>query len=106
MGWYDLEDILKQANVECHTLCDVVSNVLKEKVEIFRQNGDPQPAICMDYRTVLENKDIDAVIIGTPDHWHCLPTVEACQAGKHVYVEKPLANSVGEINVMLDAARK
>jgi len=106
MGWYDLEDILKQPNVECHTLCDVDSNVLKDKIEQFRQKNDPLPAITMDYRVVLDNKDIDAVIIGTPDHWHCLPTVEACQAGKHVYVEKPLANSVGEINVMLDAARK
>jgi len=106
MGWYDLEDILKQSNVECHTLCDVDSTVLKDKVEQFRQKGDPVPNITTDFRMVLDNKDIDAVIIGTPDHWHCLPTVEACQAGKHVYVEKPLANSVGEINVMLDAARK
>jgi len=105
MGWYDLQDLLKQPNVECLSLCDVDGNVLDEKIRQFRENGDPQPAITMDYRVVLDNKDIDAVIIGTPDHWHCLPTVEACQAGKHVYVEKPLANSVGEINVMLDAAR-
>ncbi len=105
-GWWDLEDMLKQSNVECHTLCDIDSNVLKDKVEQFRQKGDPVPNITMDYRAVLDNKDIDAVIIGTPDHWHCLPTVEACQAGKHIYVEKPLANSVGEINVMFDAARK
>ncbi len=106
MGWYDLQDLLRQSNVECHTLCDVDGRVLEEKVGEFRKQGDPLPAITMDYRVVLENKDIDAVVIGTPDHWHCLPTVEACQAGKHVYVEKPLANSVGEINVMLDAARK
>jgi predicted dehydrogenase len=106
MGWYDLEDILKQPNVECHTLCDVDGNVLDDKVQHFANMGGPKPNITMDYRAVLENKDIDAVVIGTPDHWHCLPLVEACQAGKHVYVEKPLANSVGEINVMLDAARK
>ena len=106
MGWYDLEDLLKQDNVECHTLCDVDNKVLEDKVGQFRQKGGPMPNITKDYRMVLEDKDIDAVIIGTPDHWHCLPTVEACQAGKHVYVEKPLANSIGEINVMLDAARK
>jgi len=106
MGWYDLEDILKQPNVECHTLCDVDGNVLDDKLKNFPTNAGPRPNITMDYRIVLDNKDIDAVIIGTPDHWHCLPAVEACQAGKHVYVEKPLANSVGEINVMLDAARK
>ena len=106
MGWGDLMDILKQDNVECHTLCDVDSQVLEEKVAHFANQDGPKPNITKDYRLVLENKDIDAVIIGTPDHWHCLPTVEACEAGKHVYVEKPLANSVGEINVMLDAARK
>ncbi|MDF1575376.1 MAG: Gfo/Idh/MocA family oxidoreductase [Bacteroidales bacterium] len=106
MGWYDLEDILKQPNVECHTLCDVDQSVLADKVEQLRKAGGPLPAITTDYRVVLEDKDIDAVIIGTPDHWHCLPAVEACQAGKQVYVEKPLANSVGEINVMLDAARR
>jgi predicted dehydrogenase len=55
---------------------------------------------------MLENKDIDAVIIGTPDHWHCLNMVDALQADKHVYVEKPLANSIEECNVMLDAGRK
>jgi len=106
MGWYDLEDLLKQPNVECHTLCDVDGNVLADKVDYFAKKDGPKPNITMDYRAVMENKDIDAVVIGTPDHWHCLPMVEACQAGKHVYVEKPLANSVGEINVMLDAARK
>ncbi len=106
MGWYDLEDILKQPNVGCHTLCDVDGNVLDDKLKQFTMNAGPTPNITMDYRVVLDDKDIDAVIIGTPDHWHCLPAVEACEAGKHVYVEKPLANSVGEINVMLDAARK
>ena len=106
MGWYDLEDILKQPNVELHTLCDVDGKVLEDKAGQFPMNAGPSPNITMDYRVVLDNKDIDAVIIGTPDHWHCLPTVEACEAGKHVYVEKPLANSIGEINVMLDAARK
>ncbi|TFH23264.1 MAG: Gfo/Idh/MocA family oxidoreductase [Bacteroidia bacterium] len=105
-GWWDLEDILKQSNVVCLTLCDVDGSVLADKADQLEKMGHPKPNITMDYRVVLEDKDIDAVIIGTPDHWHCLPAVEACEAGKHVYIEKPLANSVGEINVMLDAARK
>jgi predicted dehydrogenase len=105
-GWWNLGDILKQPNVELHTLCDIDSQVLEDKAGQLSANSGPKPNIALDYRTVLENKDIDAVIIGTPDHWHCLPAVEACEAGKHVYVEKPLANSIGEINVMLDAARK
>ena len=106
MGWYDLEDLLKQPNVVCKTLCDVDDKVLEEKAAELVKRGQMKPKLEKDYRKVLEDKDIDAVIVGTPDHWHCLPTVEACEAGKHVYVEKPLANSVGEINVMLDSARK
>jgi predicted dehydrogenase len=106
MGWGDLEDLLKQPNVVCKTLCDVDDRVLAEKAEALTGLGYSPPLLERDYRRVLEDKDIDAVVIGTPDHWHCLPMVEACRAGKHVYVEKPLANSIGEINVMLDAARK
>jgi predicted dehydrogenase len=59
-----------------------------------------------DYRKLLERKDLDAVLIGTPDHWHPLITIHACQAGKHVYVEKPIANSVVEGRKMVEAARK
>lgn len=105
MGWYNLEDLLKQSNVECKTLCDVDENVLNGKAKSLVKMGRRKPLLETDYRRVLEDPDVDAVIVGTPDHWHCLPVVEACQAGKQVYVEKPLANSVGEIHVMLDAAR-
>ena len=106
MGWNDLKDLLKQPNVVCKTLCDVDDSVLTDKANQLVEMGHEKPLLEKDYRTVLEDKDIDAVIVGTPDHWHCLPTVEACQAGKHVYVEKPLANSIGECNAMLDAARE
>lgn len=106
MGWYNLTDLLKQDNVVCKTLCDVDDAVLEEKASVLLENGHPKPSLEKDYRKVLEDKDIDAVIVGTPDHWHCLPTVEACQAGKHVYVEKPLANSIAEGNAMLDAATR
>ena len=106
MGWGDLEDLLKQPNVVFKTLCDVDDSVLSDKAAALGKMGLVKPQLEKDYRKVLEDKEIDAVVVGTPDHWHCLPTVEACEAGKHVYVEKPLANSVGEINVMLDAARK
>jgi len=106
MGWYDLADLLEQPNVVCKTLCDVDDSVLAEKSEALVKKGQKRPLLERDYRKVLEDKDIDAVIVGTPDHWHCLPSVEACSAGKHVYVEKPLGNSITEINAMLDAARK
>ena len=106
MGWWDLQDLLKQPDVICKTLCDVDASVLQGRARELVKQGLPEPGITKEYRDVIEDRDIDAVVIGTPDHWHCLPTVEACEAGKHVYVEKPLANSVAEINVMLDAARK
>lgn len=60
----------------------------------------------MDYRKLLDNKDIDVVIIGTPDHWHCLQMVEACQAGKDVYVEKPVGNSIQECRAMAATQEK
>jgi len=106
MGWADLTDLLKQPNVVCRTLCDVDNAVLAERASDLAGMGFGQPLLETDYRRVIDDKEIDAIVVGTPDHWHCLPTVEACQAGKDVYVEKPLANSIGEINVMLDAARK
>ncbi len=59
-----------------------------------------------DYRKLLENKDIDAVIVGTNGHWHVLPTIHACQAGKDVFVEKPLGTSIGEGRAAVEAAKK
>lgn len=106
MGWADLEDLLKQPNVVCKTLCDVDGTVLSRRAADLINLGQKAPLLEKDYRRVLEDREIDAVVVGTPDHWHCLPMVEACETGKHVYVEKPLANSIGEINVMLDAAVK
>ena len=65
-----------------------------------------KPDLYGDYRKLLERQDLDAVIIGTPDHWHCLQMVDACAAGKDVYVEKPIANSIGECDLMVKAAKK
>src|SRR5213083_697055 len=59
-----------------------------------------------DFRRLLEQKDVDAVLIATPDHWHAIPTVLACQAGKDVYVEKPLAHNIQEGRAMVEAARR
>jgi predicted dehydrogenase len=106
MGMFNLTDHLKISEVECAALCDVDENILSERAKTITELTGKTPKLYKDYRQVLENKDIDVVIIGTPDHWHCLPTVEACQAGKDVYVEKPLANSIAECQVMLQAARK
>lgn len=90
-------------------LCDVDKNRLAEVTDIVMKSGKRTPSappeLVTDYRRVLDRKDIDAVTIGTPDHWHALMTVHACQAGKHVYSEKPTACTLGEGRAMVNAAR-
>ena len=106
MGWADLTSILKIPDTQCVALCDVDENVLNFRKYELAKNGLKAPAIFTDYRKLLENKDIDVIVIGTPDHWHCLQMVEACQAGKDVYVEKPAGNSIAECNAMVAAQQK
>ncbi|WP_460953008.1 Gfo/Idh/MocA family protein [Spirosoma litoris] len=106
MGWSDLRSHLLMSDVECVALADVDQSVLDKRaadVQVMQKN---KPLLFKDYRKLLENKDIDAVIIGTPDHWHCMAMIDSVSAGKHVYVEKPLANSIEECNLMLSAAKK
>jgi len=106
MGWFNLTDHLKFSEVECVALCDVDENVLNKRASELEKMTGRKPKLYKDYRKVLEDKSINAVIIGTPDHWHCLMAVNACEAGKDVYVEKPLANSIAEADVMVKAARR
>ena len=105
-GFSDLASFLKNPEVECVALCDVDRNVLNRRTDDIIKLGFPKPKLYVDYRKMLENKDIDAVIIGTPDHWHCLIFCDSLESGKHVYVEKPIGNSIAEINIMQKAARK
>jgi predicted dehydrogenase len=102
MGWEDLKQLLKVPGANVVALCDVDENVLNKRKDELAKNGI-QVKTYSNYRKLLENKDIDAVVIGTPDHWHCLQMVEACSAGKDVYVEKPVGNSIHECNVMAAA---
>lgn len=108
MGWSDTKAALKVPGVNLVALCDVDKNVLDKRLkELAALNIDAAKVkVYGDYRKLLENKDVDAVIIGTPDHWHCLQMTEACQLGKHVYVEKPIGNSITECNVMVAAQKK
>jgi predicted dehydrogenase len=106
MGQYNLKDHLRIPEVECIAMCDVDENVLNTRAKEISGITGKNPERYTDYRKVIDNKSIDVVIVATPDHWHCLPTVHACEAGKDVYVEKPLANSIAEMQVMLKAARK
>jgi predicted dehydrogenase len=106
-GRNDLIKMLRIKNIECVALCDVDDNqvgVVRKAVD--EQAGQKPEFATRDFRKLLEQKDVDAVIIGTPDHWHALPTIMACEAGKDVYVEKPLSISIGEGRAMVNAARK
>ena len=88
-------------------LCDVSDEQALRMSESVKRTFDQTPdLVTRDFRRVLDRQDVDAVIIGTPDHWHALPTIMACQAGKDVYVEKPLALTIGEGRVMVNAARR
>ncbi len=102
MGFSDLSSMLKISEVHIIALCDVDENVLKKRTADLEKAGIKKPKWYKDYRKLLENKDIDVVIIGTPDHWHCLMLTDALQAGKDVYCEKPIANSIQEADIMLN----
>ena len=105
MGWNNLISMLKMSEIECVALCDIDDSVLNQrKSELEKLNT--QPVLYKDYRKLLEDKNVDIVIIATPDHWHCLQMVDACTAGKHIFLEKPASNSVGEAEIMMAAAKK
>lgn len=106
MGWSNTNSMLKMREVELAGICDVDDGVIKSRLSDYSKLRANKPSVYKDYRKLLEDKNIDAVIIGTPDHWHCRMLVDAVMAGKHVYVEKPVANSIHECNVMIDAQEK
>ncbi|WP_276374505.1 Gfo/Idh/MocA family oxidoreductase [Chryseolinea sp. H1M3-3] len=106
MGWSNTNSFLKMKDVDLLGICDVDSNVIKKRTSDYSSLRKNIPKTYSDYRELLNNKEIDAVIIGTPDHWHCKIMVDAVKAGKHVYVEKPVANTIAECNLMVAAQQK
>jgi len=110
-GWYGKADLLRLiqvAPVEVVSLCDVDSRMLAEAAEIVaqRQASKKKPRTYGDYREMLAKKDLDIVLIATPDHWHALPMIAAVEAGVDVYVQKPTSVDIVESQAMLAAARK
>src|SRR5205823_9517859 len=98
-GWYGKSDIcrlIQVAPVEVVSLCDVDKKMLAEAVELVasRQSSKKQPRTFGDYREMLKEKDLDIVLIGTPDHWHALTAIAAMEAGADVYVQKPISRDV------------
>lgn len=110
-GWYgkaDLFRLIQVAPVEVVSLCDVDKQLLKEAADMVstRQKSGKRPRTYADYREMLANKDLDIVLIATPDHWHALNMIEAVKAGADVYVQKPISVDIREGQAMLKAARQ
>jgi len=101
--WCNLKE---NRNVRLTTLCDVDESTFADKLKVVSDKIGEKPKTAWDMRKVFEDKDIHAVSIATPNHWHALATIWAAQAGKHVYVEKPSSHNVFEGRKMIEAARK
>jgi len=87
-------------------LCDADETAVNKKAESLEKKTGGDIRRVIDYREILDNKDIDAVTIAAPNHWHALMTIEACQAGKHVYTEKPVCHHIWEGRQMVNAMKK
>jgi predicted dehydrogenase len=110
-GWYgksDLFRLIQVAPVEVISLCDVDKNLLSQAADLVshRQKSGMKPRTYTDYRKMLAEKDLDIVLIGTPDHWHALQAIDAINAGAHVYLQKPISVDVMEGEAILAAARQ
>lgn len=98
--------LAKMKDVQVAALCDVDLSVVGPAVKQVMDAGDPEPKVVQDLRRIMDDPSIDAVTIATPNHWHSLAAIWALQAGKDVYVEKPVSHNVHEGRVMVDTARK
>ena len=110
-GWYgkcDLFRLIQVAPVEVVSLCDVDKKMLSEAADMvaLRQASKKRPRTYSDYRELLKEKDLDIVLVETPDHWHALPMIEAVKSGADVWVQKPIGVDIVEGQAMLSAARK
>jgi predicted dehydrogenase len=106
MGWANLTEMSKGADVVPVALADVDARVLAERGAELQSASGRVPRLYNDYRRMLDDKDIDAVIIATPDHWHALQLIDAMSAGKDAYCEKPLGNSIVECRAMVAAKQR
>jgi predicted dehydrogenase len=101
-----LENFSQVKNCEVAAFCDIDQSVLDKRLAQVEKMGMPKPATYTDIRKLLEDKSIDAISIATPNHWHALMAIWACQAGKDVYVEKPCSHNLWEAQQLQKAAQK
>jgi len=102
----EIMNLQQKANVEVVALCDPDMVILQQVAADFEKKYGKKVLIEQDFRKLYENKNIDAVTLATPNHWHALQTIWACQAGKDVYVEKPATHNIHEGKKMIEAAYK
>jgi predicted dehydrogenase len=105
-GMDHVRSYAKIENAEIAAVCDVDENVLARRVGQMEKMGIPKPATYVDVRKVLDDKSIDAVSVATPDHWHSLIGIWACQAGKDAYIEKPCCHNIWEGRQLVRAAQR
>jgi len=105
-GTYLAEKFARRPDVEIAYLCDPNTRRFARAREAVEEAQDTRPKMVQDFRKILDDNSVDALINATPDHWHGLGTIMACQAGKDVYVEKPMAHNIFEGRKMIEAARK
>lgn len=105
-GGSHIRNFARLKNVEVVALCDVDENQFPKRLKEMEEKGLKKPKLYTDIRKLLDDKDIDVVSFATPNHWHALGTIWACQAGKDVYVEKPLSHNIFEGRKLVEAAKK
>ncbi|MBC7893133.1 MAG: Gfo/Idh/MocA family oxidoreductase, partial [Sphingobacteriaceae bacterium] len=105
-GLYLAEQFAKLPNAEVAYICDVDETAMAKAIAVIEKATGKKPKGIKDIRQLLAIKDLDALAIAAPDHWHAPAAIMACQAGKHVYVEKPCAHNPAEGEMLVDAAQK
>ena len=105
MGKSNMSGLLKVPGVEFAAVCDVDTSQSDKAVALVTKEDRPAPKVYRDFREILDRNDIDAVLIATPDHWHAIPFIAACEAGKDIYCEKPISHDLIEAKAMAAAAK-
>jgi len=105
-GWEHARNFTKIPNVQVKVLCDPDENLFAERVKDIQEQQGSTPETEIDIRRVCERKDIDVISIASQNHWHSPAAVWACQAGKDVYLEKPISHNIWEGRKVIEAARK
>lgn len=100
------KELVTGGDAELRYLADPDSRLFAERAGIVERASGRRPQCVQDFRRILDDKEVDAICMATPDHWHAIATILACQAGKDVYVEKPTSHSIWESRKMVEAARK